>query len=169
MAIVNLDKLQASYDGNLESLKFAADQTNGVFAHVGSLVAGEREVKNAVQPTESSVEGESVVLHATPEVMYDERKYKLGDFVLSAGVAGRAYHLAKGDIVTLTDDLFNSTPTVGDFVVSMYGSWNLEPSTDGTVLASDGTTVLTPAFKAEVIEQTTLDGQNAFAIQVKSV
>ncbi len=156
MAIVNLDKVHASYNGNLESLKFATDQTNGVFAHVGDLVAGEREVKNAVQPTESTVENEEVVLLAAPELMYDERKYRLEDFTLKAGVAGRAYHLVKGDIVSLTEDLFNSTPVVGEYVVSMYGSWNLEPSADGTVLASDGTTSLTPAFKAEVIEQGTL-------------
>lgn len=168
MAIVNLDKVHSSYTGNLESLQFAADKTNGVFAHVGDLVAGERELKQAVQPTEATVEDQAVVLHASPEVMYDERKYRLEDFVLEAGQPGRAYHLTVGDIVTLTDDLFSAAPTVGEFAVSQYGADILAPSADGTILAGDGTTPLTPKFRAKVIEQTQLDGKNAFAIQVVS-
>jgi hypothetical protein len=159
MAIVRLDKVQSIYSGNLESLVFAEDQTNGVFAHVGGLVAGERELVNAVQPDATSVATEEVVLHASPEVMYDERKYRLEDFVLKTGQAGRGYHLTEGDIITLTEDLFASAPTVNQFVVAAADSWILAPSADGSG----------SKFVAEVIEQTTLDGHNAFAIKVKSV
>src|SRR5574342_743912 len=104
MAIVRLDKVQASYNGNLESVKFATDVTNGGFAKLGSLVAGERELHNAVLPTD--VTTDVIVLHATPEVMVDPRQQSLSAFVLTAGKAGRAYHLVEGDVVTLTVDLF---------------------------------------------------------------
>jgi hypothetical protein len=168
MAIVRLDKVNAAYSGNLESLKFGADATNGLFVHVGNLVTGERELHDVVAPSATTFEKQEVVLHASPEVMYDERKYKLADFVLDAGVAGRGYHLTEGDVVTLTSDLFTAAPTVGQFVVpDDASSMKLKPSADGTVTV--GTTVYNPKFQAKVIEQTTLDGATAYAIKVLKV
>jgi hypothetical protein len=168
MAIVRLDKVQSKKYGNLESVKHSANLTNGLFFHVGALVAGERELKEVAVPSTTTFEKAEVVLHASPEVMYDPRKGGLKDYVLEAGEAGRAYHLVPGDIVTLTSDLFTAAPTVGQYVVTDgSGSMKLAPSTDGTQVIS--TVTYTPRFKAKVIEQTTLgyDGTTAYAIQVE--
>jgi hypothetical protein len=174
MAIVNLDKVQAKKYGNLESVKHSADLTNGLFFALGNLVAGETELREASVINESASAtsastSEEIVLHASSEVMYDPRKSGLKDFVLTAGDAGRAYHLTVGDIVTLTSDLFTSAPTVGQFaVIAIDGSMKLRPSTDGTALASDGLATINPRLVFEVIEQTTLgyDGTTAYALQV---
>lgn len=167
MPIVRLDKVQAAYNGNLESIVFGADATNGLFVHLGALQAGETEVHQVVAPSFATIEKEEVILHASPEVMYDPRKQSLEDFVLEAGQVGRGYHLVPGDVITLTADLFTATPTVGEYVVpDGNGSMKLTPSADGT--ATDGTNTYNPRFVAKVIEQTTLGvtGQTAYAIKV---
>jgi hypothetical protein len=157
MAIVRLDKVRAAYNGNLESVKMVAEQTNGVVVKLGGLVAGERELKNGVAVTD--VTKDEVVLVAAPEVMYDARKYGLKDFVIPAGQAARAYHLAVGDIVTFTADLISGAPALGKYVVPANGAFKLAAAADLT-----GGTRL--AF--EVIEVTTLgaDASAAFALQV---
>jgi hypothetical protein len=170
MAIVNLDKVQAKKYGNLESVKHSVSMTNGLFFHVGALVAGETELRDIVAPSTATFEDEEVVLHASSEVMYDPRKSGLKDYLLEAGDAGRAYHLTEGDIVTLTEDLFTAAPTVGQYVVpDGNGSLKLAPSANGTQTIS--TVTYTPRFRAKVIEQTTLgyDGTTAYAIQVEKV
>lgn len=167
MPIVRLDKVQAAYNGNLESIVFGANATNGLFVHLGALKAGETEVHEVVAPSFATLEKEEVILHASPEVMYDPRKQSLADFVLEAGEVGRGYHLTAGDVITLTADLFTATPTVDEYVVpDGNGSMKLTPSADGT--ASDGGNTYNPRFVAKVIEQTTLgaNAQTAYAIKV---
>lgn len=161
MAIVRSDKIQAGYNGNMESIKFAAQITNGYVCHVGSLVAGERELKTAVKPTTESIATKEIVMVIAPEVVYDSQKVGLKDFTIPAGQAARAYHFTEGDIVTLTVDLFTATPTVGEFVVPANDSWLLAPIADPTGVR----------FVAEVIEKTTLgyDATEAYAIEVKNV
>lgn len=154
-----MDKVQATYNGNLESVKMVAEQTNGVVVKLGGLVVGERELKNGVAVTD--VAKDEVVLVSAPEVMYDARKYGLKDFVIPAGQAARAYHLVVGDIVTLTADLITGAPVVGKYVVPANGAFKLAAAADligGTRLAF------------EVIEATTLgaDSEAAFALQVIS-
>lgn len=165
MAIVNLDKVAGIH---LESVQHTSDMTNGLFFHAGDLVEGEQDLVNVKVPSEASYEEEPILLHASPEVMYDPRKSGLADFVLEAGEAGRAYYLEVGDIVQLTDDLFTAAPTVGEYVVpDGNGSMNLAPSADGT--QTIGTATYTPRFKAKVIEQTNLGANNdiAYAIRVE--
>lgn len=173
MAVVRLDKIQSAYNGNLESIVHTADMTNGLFFLLGDLVTGERELRDVLPINESAIAtslstSEEVVFHASPEVMYDEvNKRQLKDFLLKIGNKGRAYHFAVGDIITLTDDLFTSTPTVNQYVViAIDGTMKLRPSTDKTVLASDGVTSISPRLVFEVIEQTTLGSDTAFALQV---
>ncbi len=169
MPIVNLDKLQASAVGNIESVVHTVDMTNGLFFNLGGLKAGETELREVSAVSESTIESDEVLLHATPEVVYSSEKDDIVDFVVKAGKAGRAYHLTVGDIVTLTSDLFTATPTVGEFAVPAYdGSMKLAPSTDGTILASDATTVLNPRLVLKVIAQTTLgpNGDTAYVVQV---
>jgi hypothetical protein len=166
--IVRLDKVKASYNGNLENVKHSAVLENGRLFHLGALVVGETELREVRVPAVASFEKDPVVILAHPEIDSDPRKAGLKDFSLPIGKAGRAYHLEVGDIVTLTADAFTATPTVGQYaVVDGNGSLKLAPSTDGKQTIA--TIVYSPRFVAKVIESTKLgyDGTVAYAIQVE--
>ena len=79
---------------------------NGNVLKVGALLGDstngyEREIKVGAAPTASSTLDE-IVLVATPEVLYDERKHNLDDFTNEAGRVVRGYHLHSGDIFSVT-------------------------------------------------------------------
>jgi hypothetical protein len=160
MAIVNLDKLQASYNGNLEHVVFATDVTNGVFHIVGGLAPNQREVRTATAPTD--VATQEILMHASPEVMYDPREAGLKHYVLKAGEAGRSYHFSEGDMVTITADLITGAPVVGKFLIPTNGSLKLTVAND---LA--GAT----RFGAEIIEKGKLGAENtdAYTFVVRKV
>jgi hypothetical protein len=156
MAIVRLDKITGSHLSN--GRHATEDMLNGFFVQLGTLVVGERELYNITAPTDVLVD--EVLLHASPEVMYDPRQNALEDFYVEAGEEVRLYHMTVGDIVTLTSDLFTGTPAVGDVVSAQVGAFNLiAPAVAGA------------RFTAEVIEATTLgfNRAEAFAIRVLSV
>lgn len=125
MAIVRKDKMLAGYNGNLESvivhsstnLNSTLEITNGVFVKVGNLMAGEREVKQAILATTADAQEDILFIHNS-EVMYDSKKYKLADFRIARGKVARAYRLYNGDIITLTTDLFEGAVSVGDVLVA---------------------------------------------------
>lgn len=86
----------------------AIDATNGVY---------EREVKVGSVPAATTPLDE-IVLVATPEVMYDERKRSMTEFYNEAGRVCRGYHLHSGDIFSVTKDAL---------------AFNTNESTDGKV------------------------------------
>jgi len=170
MAIVRKDKLLAGYNGNLESVMVydnaganKVTTTNGVFVVLEGLEDGEREVKKARLADKDDV-AEKVLLVHSPEVMYDERLWRLEDFVIPAGKPARAYHLFDGDIITLTEDLFVGTLgtdfNIGDELVA---------HTAGK-LGKDDTAHANAKVVFEVIEDCgyeLTDSMKAIAVQVK--
>lgn len=76
---------------------------NGNVLRVGELMEGEREIFNGYVPAVNTPLNE-IVLVATPEVMYDERKRNLDEFINEAGRPCRGYRLHKGDIFSVTAD-----------------------------------------------------------------
>jgi hypothetical protein len=123
MAIVRKDKILSGYNGNLESVMVhnnagsaTVETTNGVFVVVEGLMAGQREVKKARLAGSADATKDVLLVHS-PEVMYDERKWKVEDFVIAKDKVARAYRLSTGDIITLTADLFVAEPSVGDVLV----------------------------------------------------
>lgn len=165
MAVTRLDKIAGIH---LDSVKHNADMTNGLFVQLGALETGETELYAVKQATVDADLLDEFLLHATPEVMADPRKSGLKDFVVTSGTAGRAYHLVKGDIITLTDDLIDGTTVVGQFAVPQLASFKLEASADGTTLKQDGTTPVEPSLVLQVIQKTTLgyDNSNATVLRV---
>lgn len=112
MAKVNLDKIQAKGDGNIVSV--VSEDTvlpNGALVALGELKDGERELFEAVAPSDT----EELLLVAAPEVKYDETSDQL-DYETEAGVPVRAYHLKKGDLFQAEQALFDATPAKGDVV-----------------------------------------------------
>ena len=127
--IVWRDKVLSSYNGNIESVLIVDDvkaekptpkeAPNGVFVKLGALADMGREVKLAELGAD---EGEALLV-ASPEVLYEAGK-ELEDFVNEEGAVARAFRLADGDVITLTQDLLENVPN-GDigqvFVVGANG------------------------------------------------
>lgn len=152
---IRLDRIAGTH---LESVRSADVLRNGYFVEVQDLIVGEKELYTVTEPTALTNE---LLLHATPEVMYDSLANSLDDFLVEANEEGRAYHLTVGDIITLTADLFTATPVVGALVVGTVGSYLLSPVA----------TTTTARTQLRVIEQTILGytAQTAYALKVESV
>jgi len=123
--VVRTDKLMGTdVRSMLESVKYMGSGStetaidNGNVVKVdGTLMTGEREIKKGVTPAATDAL-DSIVLIATPEVMYDERKRNLDEFRNDAGKICRGYHLHSGDIFSVTADAV---------------AFNTNESTDGKV------------------------------------
>lgn len=118
MAKVNLDKLQAVSNGNIESVISNSDLQNGALIALGEKADGHRELVNAVAPADDA----ELLLVAAPEVKYDESLDQL-DITTKAGKAVRAYHLTVGDKFQVEQMLFDAVPAKGDVVTgnATYG------------------------------------------------
>jgi len=96
---------------------------NGNVLKVGALMSDEREIFVGAAPAAND-ELKDIVLVATPEVMYDERKRNLDEFINEAGRACRGYRLHKGDIFSVTKDALDgaASPAVGNAVELKAGT-----------------------------------------------
>lgn len=90
---------------------------NGNVVKLSGLMTGEREIYKGVTPAANSKLNE-VAIVASPEVMYDERKHNLDEFVNEAGKIVRAYRPHSGDIFGVTKDALDGAaePAVGNVV-----------------------------------------------------
>lgn len=165
MAVTRLDKIAGIH---LANVQHTAVMKNGNVVQLGSLVDGETELYHAKVATTDADLQKEFMLQATPEVDPDPRKAGLKHFEVAVGDKGRVYHLAKGDIVTLTADLIDGTPVVGEFVHPQLNSIKLEASADGKTADVAGTGSIEPALVLEVIQETTLgfDNDQAFVLRV---
>lgn len=96
---------------------------NGNVLKVGPLMDGEREIFEGSAPA-ANTELKDVVLVATPELMYDERKHNLDDFINEAGKPCRGYRLHKGDIFSVTAEALTAAADieVGNIVELQAGT-----------------------------------------------
>jgi len=101
---------------------------NGNVLKVGALMGDatngyEREIFVGAAPAAND-ELKDIVLVATPEVMYDERKRNLDEFINEAGRACRGYRLHKGDIFSVTKDALDgvAAPAIGNVVELKAGT-----------------------------------------------
>lgn len=96
---------------------------NGNVLKVGALKAGEREVYigSAVAAADKVSD---IVLIASPEVMYDERKRNLDEFINEAGRNCRGYRFHSGGTFSVTKDALDGavTPAVGNIVELKAGT-----------------------------------------------
>lgn len=129
--VVRTDRLMGTdVRSMLESVKYmgagstaTAIDNGNVVKLDGSLMTGEREIKKGVTPAANDVL-DAIVLIASPEVMYDERKRNLDEFQNEAGKICRGYHLHSGDIFSVTKDALDgaAAPKVGDAVELKAGT-----------------------------------------------
>jgi len=94
-----------------------ADVENGTIVKLVKLEDGEREVYHAVAASASDDLDECAVV-AGVEVMYDERKKNLSEFVNEAGTITRAYLLRTNNVFSITKEGFvgGTVPAKGDSV-----------------------------------------------------
>lgn len=96
---------------------------NGNVLKVGPLMSGEREIYKGVAPAAND-DIRDIVLIASPEVMYDEHKHNLDEFINPAGKAARGYWLHPHSIFSVTKAALDGkeTPAVGDIVELKAGT-----------------------------------------------
>lgn len=105
---------------DLVSLRFydaegnVAEVENGVIALLQGLEDGEREVHKAIAASAGADLNECAII-AAPEVMYDERKKNLDEYINEAGKAIRGYIPRSRNIFSVTPDGFVNkvVPAVG--------------------------------------------------------
>ena len=108
----------ANWDSTGEDIKkyfVSEDETlvpteieNGHVVKLGQLMEGEREVYEGSAPAKGDALGD-LCLIATPELMYDERKHDLKDFINEAGKICRGYRFHHADTFSLTADAFETS------------------------------------------------------------
>ncbi|MCD8376850.1 MAG: hypothetical protein LUD69_07890 [Oscillospiraceae bacterium] len=114
---------------------------NGCVLKLGALLDAEndREIFIGEVPT-GSEELDEVVLIATPELMYDERKHNLYEFYNEAGRVCRGYKFHPGDIFSVTAEALEGSPAV-DSTVALAAGVKLEVdgagTTVGTIIAEE--------------------------------
>lgn len=107
-----------------------AEVENGVIAKLQGYEDGEREVYKAIAATASDDLNECVVI-ATPEVMYDERKKNLDEFINEAGTIARGYILRSRNIFSLTPDGFDGDAPEKGAQVGIGANGKLSASATG--------------------------------------
>ncbi|MDY8023389.1 hypothetical protein [Paenibacillus polymyxa] len=152
---VRLDKLQATYGGNIESVIGTKDLKNGAITTIGGLVAGQREVVQGATPVDVTVD--EILLVASPEIVYEKEKHNIHDFINKAGERYRAFHYAIGDTVTVTDDMITGTSVKDQYLIPVNGSEKLKAAAD----LSGGT-----RFAARVLDKVKLYGEPATRYKV---
>lgn len=145
--------------GDRGALENAAIQ-NGNVVKIGALETGSREVYVGTTPAANDSIG-AIALIASPEVIYDERKKNLDDFINEAGKIARGYRLHSGDIFSVTKDALDgaATPAVGD-VVELKAGTKLNVKTAATG-ATGGSTVVGTIIDINIVGRYTY-----YAIQV---
>lgn len=152
-AVVRTDKMFATDNrAGLVSVRYQPSDTmtaidNGNVVKIGALEEGSREVYKGVTPAADDAI-KDIVLIASPEVMYDERKRNLDEFQNAAGAIARGYHLHTNDIFSVTVEALTcaATPEVGDIV-------ELDAGTKLKVVASatEGSTVVGSIIDINVV------------------
>lgn len=130
-AIVRTDAMAATdVRSQLVSVKYMGSSgsaptaiENGNILKLGALVSGEREVYIGSDAAAND-KLESIVLIASPEVIYDEKKRDIGNFINEAGTICRGYHINHGDTFSVTKEALvgTGTPEVGDTVELAAGT-----------------------------------------------
>lgn len=94
---------------------------NGNVVELKGLMASERELFVANAPTASSKLIDCVLV-CTPEVLYDEHKKNLNQFINEAGSNCRGYRLHSGDVFSVTKEAIDGEAKVGNAVELMAGT-----------------------------------------------
>lgn len=118
-AVITREAMASEYDGTKrKSAKFyngsdaPAEIENGMVVKIAGTIPGEREVLKVVAP-EGTEDVADLWIVTTPEVVADERKKNLSDFVNEAGQIITIDKLMPNDIFSLTAEGLAGTAVAG--------------------------------------------------------
>lgn len=117
--MMNLEKCQAIYIGNIDNVQHSATMKNGSFVNLGAKLKD--DVYTAGVPATATLATAEVLLVFNDETMYEEGK-TISDYVVPANVPARAYHLTEGDSWLIDNDDFDGTAVVGEFLIPQNAS-----------------------------------------------
>lgn len=115
--VVRLDNMSGTTDGTLlRSVRFydndkEAAIENGRVVLIGDLLDGQREVRKATAPA-ATAPLTHIGLVAAPELMYDERKHNLTEFINEAGENVRVYIPHVRDIFSVTAEALDAAAAI---------------------------------------------------------
>ncbi len=155
-AVVRTDKMIGTdVRSELVSVRYQPSDTmtaiqNGNVVKLGALETGSREIYKGATPAAND-DITAIVLVASPEVMYDERKRNLDEFINGAGAIARGYRLHKHDIFSVTKEALDgvATPAVGD-IVELKAGTKLNVVAAGTG-ATQGSTVVGKVIDINIV------------------
>lgn len=120
---------------------------NGSVLKLGNLIDGEREVYIGSQIAANDSLND-IVLIASPEVMYDERKKNLDEYINDAGKICRGYRFHSGDIFSVTKSVLAGaeTPAKGNIVELAAGT-----KLNVVASATSGSTVVGKIIAVDIV------------------
>lgn len=161
--VVRLDNMSGTTDGTLlRSVRFydndkEAAIENGRVVLIGNLLDGQREVRKATAPAATSPLNH-IGLVATPELMHDERKRNLTDFINEAGENARVYIPHVGGIFAVTAEALDAAAAIA--------KGNLVELQDGTKLKVVATATDKSTQVGEIIDIETVGSLTYYVIEV---
>lgn len=117
--MMNLEKSQAIYAGNIENVQHTATMKNGSFVNLGALLKD--DVTAVSVPATATLGTAEVLLVFQDETSYEEGK-TIADFVNPANVPCKAYRLTEGDSWLIAKADVDGTPAVGEYLIPQNGS-----------------------------------------------
>ena len=141
--VINTDLMSGvKQPADLVSLRFygsdgkVAEVENGVIVKLVEYETGEREVFKAVAATASDDIQDCAVV-ANPEVMYDERKKNLEDYINPAGKAIRGYRLRNNNTFSVTASGFVAAAPAKGGAVGVGTGGKIDSTGEGLGICSD--------------------------------
>lgn len=127
MGKIFLDKIPASE--HIESIVSADELQNGQFLSLGVLEE-DGETRQAFKATKAE---DAEVLHVSAPISYDLPDFDFAKWTLEAGKHGRAFHLGKGDVISVTPDLVADQENVanGDLLTIGEGGLGFAKAVEG--------------------------------------
>lgn len=113
---------------------------NGNVLKIGKLVSGERNSYTYATPSANTALT-SIAILTSPELMSDERKKNLNEFINEVGVTSRAFMLEKGDVFSVTAEGLTGTDIAVDDIVELQADTKLKVVALATGLTSGSTKV----------------------------
>ena len=156
--MINLEKCQAIYNGNITDVKHSAVMQNGHVVNIGALDAD--AVYNVALPATATLGSAEVCLIFNDETMYDAGK-NISAYSVAIGERARAYHMTVGDEVLFQASLLTGSPAVGKYLIPANGVMTLAVADDLTgatrfaMIITEATTIgytKEVAYRARVIK-----------------
>jgi hypothetical protein len=129
--MMNLEKCQAIYVGNIENVQHSATMKNGSFVNLGAKIKD--DVYAVAVPATATLGTEEVLVIFDDETQAEAGK-TISDFRVPANTPSRAYRMAIGDSFLLENADFTGTAVVGQFLVPVNGT--ITPAISATPTAN---------------------------------